>query len=87
MPGTLGLSFSVLPVLVLFFVVYGTMGRALDRGGADATSVGVALGICLAWAIAASTPLFEPRRAAMDDFGLTGPCQAQPVPCTVGVAE
>ena len=56
-PGELGLVFTVLPVLALFYVVYGLMGRwvALRDGP---MSAGLALGILLAWAVAASTPLF-----------------------------
>jgi pimeloyl-ACP methyl ester carboxylesterase len=56
-PGDLGLLFTVLPVLVLFYLVYGTMGRAIAlRCGPDTAAVGLA--VILAWAIAASTPLF-----------------------------
>ena len=56
-PQSMGLSFTVLPVMVLFYGVYGTMGRAdASRKGPEA--VGLALGIVLAWSIAASTPLF-----------------------------
>jgi hypothetical protein len=52
----LGTAFTVLPVIVLFWVVYGTVGgRVAARTGPLAA--GLALGIILAWAIAASTPL------------------------------
>ncbi len=56
-PEQLGLLFTVLPVMVLFYVVYGTMARfvALRQGPETAA---LALGILLAWSIAASTPLF-----------------------------
>ncbi|MFK7943991.1 MAG: alpha/beta hydrolase [Paracoccaceae bacterium] len=54
-PG-LATTFTVLPVLVLFWVVYGLAARWLSaRAGAEGP--GLALGIILAWAIAASTPL------------------------------
>jgi hypothetical protein len=56
-PMHLGLLFTVLPVLVLFYCVYGTMGHAVAARSGPETA-GIALGICLAWAIAASTPLF-----------------------------
>jgi pimeloyl-ACP methyl ester carboxylesterase len=57
LPQDLGLLFTVLPVFVLFYLVYGTMGRAVAiRSGPE--TAGVALGIILAWSIAASTPLF-----------------------------
>lgn len=56
-PRTLGLIFTVLPVLVLFFAVYGGFARAIAaRAGATTAWVGTAL--ALAWALAASTPLF-----------------------------
>lgn len=56
-PTQVGLMFTVLPVMVLFYTVYGTMGRAVARrGGPEAAGIGLA--VILAWAIAASTPLF-----------------------------
>ncbi len=56
-PTELGLTFTVLPVLILFYLVYGTMARwiAARRGSA---AVGIGQAVVLAWAIAASTPLF-----------------------------
>jgi pimeloyl-ACP methyl ester carboxylesterase len=56
-PEKLGLLFTVLPVLVLFYLVYGTMGHLLSRRQ-GAETAGLALGVVLAWSIAASTPLF-----------------------------
>ena len=56
-PGALGLSFTALPVMGLFFLVYGSAARWISaRRGPGAT--GVALGVILAWSLAASTPLF-----------------------------
>lgn len=56
-PADMGLTFTVLPVLVLFWLVYGSFARwVATRRGDGAT--GVASGIILAWALAASTPLF-----------------------------
>lgn len=56
-PRTLGLVFTVLPVLVLFWLVYGSFGRwTAQRAGATTAALGNAL--ALAWAFAASTPLF-----------------------------
>ena len=56
-PTQLGLTFTVLPVLVLFFIVYGSLAAWISsRRGAEAVAVGK--GIALAWALAASTPLF-----------------------------
>ncbi|MCR9125608.1 MAG: alpha/beta hydrolase [Rhodobacteraceae bacterium] len=48
----------ILPVIVLFFALYGTMGRWVGlRAGPMAA--GVALGVILAWSLAASFPLFQ----------------------------
>ncbi|MEM8730365.1 MAG: alpha/beta fold hydrolase [Pseudomonadota bacterium] len=56
-PRDLGLAFTVLPVLVLFFLVYGTVARwVAARRGPEGVMIGTAA--ALAWAIAASTPLF-----------------------------
>jgi hypothetical protein len=56
-PTPLGLIFTVLPVLLLFWLVYGTFSRWTGaRAGAATAGLGGAL--ALAWAIAASTPLF-----------------------------
>ncbi len=55
-PTQLGLVFTVLPVLVLFWLVYGTMARWTERSGA--AGAGIATGLILAWSVAASTPLF-----------------------------
>ena len=56
-PTKLGLVFTVLPVLVLFWLVYGTMAQWVARRMGPA-GAGIGAGLCLAWAIAASTPLF-----------------------------
>ncbi|MBJ3764514.1 alpha/beta fold hydrolase [Maribius pontilimi] len=52
----LGVAFTVLPVLVLFWLVYGLAGRWVRARTGPETS-GLALGLILAWALAASTPL------------------------------
>ncbi|MDW3221994.1 MAG: alpha/beta hydrolase [Paracoccaceae bacterium] len=49
----------IAPVLVLFYVVFGTMARATALRSGPLTS-GVALGIVLAWALGVSFPLFQP---------------------------
>lgn len=56
-PRTLGLIFTVLPVLVLFWLVYGSFGRWIARR-AGATTAAIGSALALAWALAASTPLF-----------------------------
>ena len=56
-PDRLGLQFTALPVWVLFWAVFGTMaGRVALRRGAGAPRA--ALGLVLAWSLAASLPLF-----------------------------
>lgn len=56
-PEPFGLLFTVLPVMVLFYLVFGTMGRMIARRSGPETA-GIALGVVLAWSIAASQPLF-----------------------------
>lgn len=56
-PENMGVSFTVLPVMVLFYTVYGTMARAVARRTSSETAA-LALAGILAWSIAGSTPLF-----------------------------
>lgn len=49
----------IAPVLVLFYAVFGTMGRATAVRTGPLTS-GIALGLVLAWALGVSFPLFQP---------------------------
>ncbi|ETX15675.1 alpha/beta hydrolase [Roseivivax halodurans JCM 10272] len=53
----MGLVFTVIPVLVLYWLVYGTMAGWMARRAGPA-GVGLASGVILAWSLAASTPLF-----------------------------
>lgn len=56
-PQDLTFVLIVLPVFVLFFLVHGLMGRWIAlRSGAVAAGLG--LGLCLAWALGVSFPLF-----------------------------
>ncbi len=48
----------IFPVLVLFFIIYGLMGRWTAARSGPATP-GFALGIVLAWSLAATFPLFS----------------------------
>ena len=48
----------VAPVLVLFYLVFGTMGRATAQQVGPLSS-GLALGLVLAWAVGVSFPLFQ----------------------------
>jgi len=53
----LGVMFTILPVLVLFWAVFGTMGAWVARRQGLETAA-LPLALILAWSIAASTPLF-----------------------------
>lgn len=55
---SLGLVFTAAPVMLLFWLAYGAMGRWTARFG-NATTAGLGLGVLLAWSLAASTPLFK----------------------------
>jgi len=56
-PVRLGTMFTILPVLALFWVVFGSMARWVAwRQGAETAALPMAL--ILAWSIAASTPMF-----------------------------
>jgi alpha-beta hydrolase superfamily lysophospholipase len=48
----------IIPVIVLFFLIFGTMGGWVGRRAGPAAS-GLALGVILAWAIGVSFPLFS----------------------------
>lgn len=55
-----GLFFLIMiaPVIVLFFLVHGTMGRAFGKVTGPLTT-GLALGLILAWALGVSFPMFS----------------------------
>lgn len=55
-----GLFFLMLivPVLILFYLVFGTMGRDVSARAGPLSS-GLALGVVLAWALGVSFPLFQ----------------------------
>ncbi|MEL7463377.1 MAG: alpha/beta hydrolase [Pseudomonadota bacterium] len=56
-PTEMGLTFTVLPVMALFFLVFGLFQRVVsDRRGWS--GAGLASGVMLAWALASTTPLF-----------------------------
>ncbi|SDU14130.1 alpha/beta fold hydrolase [Stappia sp. ES.058] len=58
-PERLMFIFLILPVLVLFYLVHGLMGRWIARRSGP-LSAGLGLGLCLAWALGVSFPLFSP---------------------------
>lgn len=56
-PAELMFVLIVLPVFILFFVVHGLLGRWIGRQS-GALAAGLGLGLCLAWALGVSFPLF-----------------------------
>ncbi len=56
-PDRLMFLFIILPVVLLFFLVYGLMGRWVARR-CGPLSAGVGLGLVLAWTLGVSFPLF-----------------------------
>jgi len=48
----------IFPVLILFYVVHGLMGRWIGQHG-GVLAAGVGLGLILAWALGVSFPLFD----------------------------
>ena len=56
-PDVLGLNFTALPVLALWFLVFGSLGRWTARR-AGPTAAGLALAPALAWSLAAALPRF-----------------------------
>lgn len=48
----------ILPVIVLYFGVFGTMGGWIGRRSGAVGSIGVALGLILAWSLGVSFPMF-----------------------------
>lgn len=49
----------ILPVIVVFFIIFGLMGGWVGRRTKSPFASGVGLGIILAWALGVSFPLFE----------------------------
>jgi len=49
----------VMPVIVLFFLTFGLIGGWVGRRSGSAFAMGIGLGVTLAWALAATFPLFD----------------------------
>lgn len=49
----------IIPVIVLFFAIFGLMGAWVGRRTGSPCAVGLAFGLLLAWAIGVSFPMFE----------------------------
>jgi hypothetical protein len=50
----------ILPVILLFYLSYGTMGRFVGRRTGSVVAMGVGLGIILGWALGVTFPMFDP---------------------------
>jgi hypothetical protein len=50
----------IIPVIVLFFTIFGLMGGWVGRRTGSAFAPGLGLGLLLAWAIGVSFPMFAP---------------------------
>lgn len=57
-PERLMFLFIILPVLVLFFLLHGLMGRWVGQHSGP-VAAGIGLGLCLAWSLGVSFPLFS----------------------------
>ncbi|MEM1272276.1 MAG: alpha/beta fold hydrolase [Pseudomonadota bacterium] len=58
-PARLFFLVLVLPVMVLYYVVFGLVGGWVGRRSGSALAMGLGLGVILAWALAATFPLFD----------------------------
>jgi hypothetical protein len=50
----------IIPVIVLFFTIFGLMGGWVGRRTGSPVAAGLALGLLLAWALGVSFPMFSP---------------------------
>lgn len=50
----------ILPVILLYFAVFGTMAGWVGRRSGAVGSIGIGLGLILAWALGVSFPMFAP---------------------------
>jgi hypothetical protein len=50
----------IIPVIVLFFAVFGLMGGWVGRRTRSPAAAGLGLGLILAWALGVAFPLFAP---------------------------
>ena len=50
----------ILPVILLFYLSYGMMGRFLGKRTGSVIAMGVGLGLILGWALGVTFPMFDP---------------------------
>ena len=50
----------ILPVILLFYLSFGTMGRFVGQRTGSVVAVGLGLGLILGWALGVTFPMFDP---------------------------
>ena len=50
----------IIPVIVLFFIVFGLMGVWVGRRTMSPVAVGIGLGLILAWSLGVTFPMYAP---------------------------
>lgn len=50
----------ILPVIVLFYLSYGMMGRFVGKRTGSVVAMGIGLGVILGWALGVTFPMFDP---------------------------
>ena len=50
----------IIPVIVLFFIIFGLMGGWVGRRTMSPAAVGIGLGLILAWSLGVAFPMFSP---------------------------
>ncbi len=50
----------IMPVILLFYLSYGMMGRFLGQRTGSVVAVGLSLGVILGWALGVTFPMFDP---------------------------
>ncbi|MBF9033070.1 alpha/beta hydrolase, partial [Rhodobacterales bacterium HKCCE2091] len=58
-PSRRTILFVVLPVLVFFFATFGAIAGFVGRRSGSSAAMGLGLGLCLAWTLAATLPLAD----------------------------
>ena len=50
----------IIPVILLFFIIFGLMGGWVGRRTMSPGAVGIGLGLILAWSLGVTFPMFSP---------------------------
>ena len=51
---------TIIPVIVVFFTIFGVIGGWVGRKTGSPCAIGIGLGLLLAWALGVSFPMFAP---------------------------